>query len=222
MMSIAAGTAFAQLEVCAGKGYTLNSTAAAPPFGATTYQWYENSSPVGANSASYTIPAGTKAAGNYAYVRVAANVECPAGIASNIYTVRVRSAGAAGQPPDAMCDCASGLVDCSSTCTTPHDSPVDGNCTGVCNQRTVNYYTACGAPDGSGTRSDNECWQGCPPTYNLFCRDNFAWNTEDNNDTACEAHAKARATSAGARYYNWFDSSSPDVDWYVCDMHYCF
>jgi hypothetical protein len=89
MMSIAAGTALAQLEVCEGKGYTLNSTAAAPPFGATSYTWYEDSNPLpDSNSASYSIVGG-RTEGEYKYVRVASNAACPGGVPSNTFTVTV-------------------------------------------------------------------------------------------------------------------------------------
>jgi hypothetical protein len=77
------------LTVCEGKGYTLNSTAEAPPFGATSYTWYEDGEPLpDSNSASYTIQAG-QAAGEYKYVRVASNAECPGGVPSNTFTVTV-------------------------------------------------------------------------------------------------------------------------------------
>jgi hypothetical protein len=104
MMSIAAGTAVAQdLTVCAGKGYTLNSTAAAPPFGATSYSWYEDGKPLdGENEVSLTIPAG-KAAGTYAYWRMAANEACPEGIASNTFTVRVSALPAATVTAKTVC-----------------------------------------------------------------------------------------------------------------------
>jgi hypothetical protein len=94
MMSIAAGTVlFAQapvdLSVCYGKGYTLNSTADAPPFGATSYTWYEDGDLLdGENEASLSIPA-EKAVGTYAYWRVAANADCLDGVASNTFVVRV-------------------------------------------------------------------------------------------------------------------------------------
>jgi hypothetical protein len=92
MMSIAAGTAVAQnLSVCVGKGYTLNSKAGADATGTSpvSYQWYEDSNLLtGENASSLTIPAG-KAVGTYAYVRMASNEECPAGVASNTFTVRV-------------------------------------------------------------------------------------------------------------------------------------
>jgi hypothetical protein len=90
MMSIPAAAVAQDLSVCASKGYTLNSTAAAPPFGATSYTWYEDGNPLPeSNSASYSIAAGARAAGEYKYVRVASNAECPAGVSSNTYTVRV-------------------------------------------------------------------------------------------------------------------------------------
>jgi hypothetical protein len=94
MMSIAAGTAVAQdLSVCEGKGYTLNSTADAVGEEPITYEWFENGVPLPeSNSASYTIGAGTRAVGEYKYVRVASNAECPDGVPSNTFTVRVLSA----------------------------------------------------------------------------------------------------------------------------------
>jgi hypothetical protein len=95
MMSIAAGTALlaqapADLTVCVGKGYTLTSTKDATGTSPVTYQWYEDGEPLpGANSASYSIAAGREA-GEYAYWRIAANADCPTGVPSNTFTVRVK------------------------------------------------------------------------------------------------------------------------------------
>jgi hypothetical protein len=89
MMTALFAQASVDLSVCYGKGYTLSSTAAAPPFGATSYSWYENSDLLAdKNEVSLSIPAG-KPLGDYAYVRVAANEACPDGIASNTVTVMV-------------------------------------------------------------------------------------------------------------------------------------
>jgi hypothetical protein len=97
MMSVAMGTAvFAQapvdLEVCYGKGYTLTSTKDATGTSEVTYQWYENSLPIGSNTPELTIAAGERVPGDYAYVRKAANAECPTGVSSNTFTVRVNPA----------------------------------------------------------------------------------------------------------------------------------
>jgi hypothetical protein len=106
------------LEVCEGKGYTLTSTKDATGASSVTYQWYENSNLLtGKDEATLTIAEGQAEAGDYAYVRVAANDDCP-GVPSNTFTVRVRQPGADGERPDAMCGCASGLNDCSGTCQT--------------------------------------------------------------------------------------------------------
>jgi hypothetical protein len=92
IMSVAAGTALMaqDLTVCYGKGYTLNSTAAAVSAdGSLTYTWYENDVLLdGENEATLTI-AGGRAVGTYAYWRMASNAECPGGVASNTFTVRV-------------------------------------------------------------------------------------------------------------------------------------
>jgi hypothetical protein len=54
-----------------------------------TYQWYEDGVLLtGETGALLIIPAG-KAAGTYAYWRVAANADCPTGVPSNTFTVRV-------------------------------------------------------------------------------------------------------------------------------------
>jgi hypothetical protein len=221
MMTALMAQAPADMEVCAGKGYTL--TNAKPAVGAEpiTYQWYENSSPIGSGTPALIVAEGRAVADNYTYVRVASNAACT--LSSNVYTVRVRAAGAAGQPPDAMCDCASGLIDCSNTCTTPHATEVNGDCNGTCHVRTVNYYTECGVPTGSaGTRTDSNCWQGCPPTRSYLCMNNFIHTANITTDAACEARAIQRATDAGARYYDWSnDSSSPEL-FYTCSTFYCF
>jgi hypothetical protein len=219
------GALFAQadLSVCEGKGYTLNSTAANPPFGATSYQWYEDDILLtGKNAASLTIAAGAKTAGDYAYVRVAANADCPTGVPSNTYTVRVRAAGAKDQPVDPICDCASGLIDCSGTCTTPHPTEVAGNCTGVCHRQTVQYYTVCGVPNGSTTVTNNGCWQGCPPEWHANCLSNQLqtnrWAALGNGyEAECFAAALARATAAGAGHYSAVYVSSYDQ----CSQYYC-
>jgi hypothetical protein len=95
MRSIAAGTALlaqapADLEVCVGKGYTLTNVKPAAGTSPVTYQWYEDGNLLtGENEATLTIEAGTKAAGTYAYWRMASNAECPDGVPSNTFTVRV-------------------------------------------------------------------------------------------------------------------------------------
>jgi hypothetical protein len=114
---------FAQdLSVCYGKGYTLKPDAFAT--GATSYTWYEDGNPLAdENASSLTIEAGTKAAGDYAYVRMAANEECFEGVPSNTFTVRVLPAGAVNQAPDATCGCATGLTAINGYC---RDLAADG------------------------------------------------------------------------------------------------
>jgi hypothetical protein len=94
-MSIAAGTALVaqapvvDLTVCMDAGYTIPSGVDATGASAVTYQWYENGGAVGnSNTATLTVAAG-KEPGDYAYVRVATNADCPGGVPSNTYTVRV-------------------------------------------------------------------------------------------------------------------------------------
>jgi hypothetical protein len=77
------------LTVCASKGYTLTSIKDAAGTSEVTYTWYEDGDLLtGENEVSLSIPAG-KAAGTYAYWRMAANAACPDGVASNTFTVRV-------------------------------------------------------------------------------------------------------------------------------------
>jgi uncharacterized protein (TIGR02145 family) len=91
IISIATGTAVAQapvdLSVCYGKGYTLTSVANASGTSPVTYQWYENSVPIGSSTPELTIPTG-RAVGSYTYVRVALNAACT--LSSNTYTVQVK------------------------------------------------------------------------------------------------------------------------------------
>jgi hypothetical protein len=219
MMSIAAGTAlFAQapdMEVCVGKGYTLTSTAAAEGAEPITYQWYENSSPIGSGTPALAITAGQTVANNYTYVRVASNADCPTGVSSNAYTVQVRAAGAAGEAPDAKCDCAEGLIDCSGTCTTPHPTSADGDCvTGGCRQRTVNYYTECGIWTGSGTRNDPV---GCPnpaPILQTTCRSNKNSYYGYSDPTQCREFARQDASVYCALTYDSAIENSECVTYY--------
>jgi uncharacterized protein (TIGR02145 family) len=82
----------ADLEVCALSGYALTSTADAVGEEPITYEWFENGVPLPeSNSATYSIAAGEKVAGDYAYWRVAANAACT--VSSNTYTVRVYGTG---------------------------------------------------------------------------------------------------------------------------------
>jgi hypothetical protein len=119
------------LQVCYGKGYTLNSTAEAPATGATSYTWFEDGDPLpDSNSASYTIGAGTRAPGTYLYVRMASNEECPTGVPSNTYTVRVNPQP---DPPAAgtatLCFGLSGQLtaQASDASVAWYDAPADGN-----------------------------------------------------------------------------------------------
>jgi hypothetical protein len=99
------------LSVCYGKGYTLTSTADAPAIGATSYTWVEDGDLLtGENEASLTIVGG-RTEGDYAYVRVAANAECPDGVASNTFTVRVYPAFSPGS------------ITTTSTTTAPDTDP---------------------------------------------------------------------------------------------------
>jgi hypothetical protein len=201
-----------------GKGYTLTSKADAEGAEPITYQWYENSSPIGSGTAALAITAGQTVANNYTYVRVASNAECPDGIASNTYTVQVRAAGAAGEP--ATCGCVSGLIPCSSTCTTPKPTEVDGACvTGACRQRTVIYYTTCGVPTGSsGTRTDDACLPYGEPALSGSCNENQDYLISAILDAAaCQALALVRARNACARYYNYIFMSGSNR----CTQSYC-
>jgi hypothetical protein len=91
MMTTLLAQAPVDLSVCAGKGYTLTSAADASGTSEVSYQWYEDGKPLAdKNEASLTIPAG-KAAGTYAYWRMAANDDCPTGVPSNTFIVRVNA-----------------------------------------------------------------------------------------------------------------------------------
>jgi hypothetical protein len=109
-------TAFAQLQVCASKGYTLTSAAAAVSAdgSAVTYTWYENDVLLdGESGASLTIAAGERAAGEYAYVRKASNATCSE-VSSNTFTVRVSSVFPAATVT-AKTVCSGGTVTLSAT-----------------------------------------------------------------------------------------------------------
>jgi hypothetical protein len=218
IMSIpAALLAQADLSVCVGKGYTLNSKAGGDATGTSqvTYEWFENSSPVlNSNSASYTIAAGAKAAGDYAYVRKASNAECPTGVPSNTFTVRVRQPGTNGQSA-VPCGCVEGLIICSDVCTTPHPTQVDGACvTGGCRQRNVTNWTVCGVQTSAGTRTDNACCQACQLNSSASCKSNGQVTT--GNVVECNAIAQERARNACAASYNWTWESN------ACTSYYCY
>ena len=113
--------AFAQdLTVCAGKGYTLTSNVDATGASEVTYEWYESvngaasSTIPNSNTPSISFPGGKATAGTYAYVRKAANTECPAGVFSNLYTVVV-AAPAAPTDASANARCGAGTVTFSAT-----------------------------------------------------------------------------------------------------------
>jgi hypothetical protein len=154
MMSIATGTAVAQdLEVCVSKGYTLTNVKPAVGAEPITYAWFENGSPIGSNSASYTIAAGAKEPGDYAYVRVAANAACT--LSSNTYTVRVkpiptiiRSGGDASQ----TVYLAQAVTAITYTATNSATITRSGSLpTGVKGTANGSTYTISGAPTAAGT-----------------------------------------------------------------------
>jgi hypothetical protein len=86
-MIMTALMAQADMEVCAGKPYTLTNAKPAEGAEPITYQWFENSSPIGSGTPELTVAEGRPVAGEYKYVRVASNAACT--LSSNTYTVRV-------------------------------------------------------------------------------------------------------------------------------------
>jgi hypothetical protein len=219
MVTVLVAQAPVDLQVCVGKGYTLTSTKDATGTSPVTYQWYEDGEPLpDSNSASYTIAAGAKELGDYAYVRVASNADCPTGIASNTYTVRVRPVGAAGEAPDATCGCATGTTDCSGTCTTNGTYTLNnGACTGVCHTAYVQQYDQCGALITSkyDVYPEDGCWQGCAPTYKASCSGYTAcWRASPEYTAPCAEWCVAKVKAEGYRYYN--SSIVPNVTSLKC------
>jgi hypothetical protein len=194
-----------------------------------TYQLYKDGAEVDeltgtGGGATFT---GTFAgAGNYA-ARVKDNGTYCAAQMTGAYTVTVGQPGAVGE--DATCGCASGLIGCSGTCRTPHATQVTGNCSGVCHQQTVNYYTVCGAPNGSGTVTNYSCCTGCGTSYLSSCYSNGASTRYDPagsySDSQCAAAARARALANCATYYGYYyvynvdGASSGRYD--HCATYYC-
>jgi hypothetical protein len=165
--------------------------------------------------------------GNYA-ARVKDNGTYCAVQMAGTYTVTVGQPGAVGE--DATCGCASGLIECSNTCRTPHATQVDGACaTSGCRLRNVTYWTACGVQTGSGTRADNACCSGCGTSYLSSCRSNHKSTRYDPagsySDSQCAADARARAQAACATYYYYYyiynvdGASSGYYD--ACQTYYC-
>jgi hypothetical protein len=99
--------------VCAGKGFTLASGADAVGTSAVTYTWYENGVEVGSsNTASLGVPAG-RAAGTYAYVRMASNDDCV--LPSNTYTVEALAPPAAPTGASSNSRCGAGAMTFKAT-----------------------------------------------------------------------------------------------------------
>jgi hypothetical protein len=207
MMTALFAQAPADLEVCAGKGYTLTNAKSAEGAAPITYAWFENDVAVpDAGSASLTITEG-RGAGIYAYVRTASNADCSF-VSSNTFTVQVRQAGAAGEPRDPTCGCASGLVNCSGTCTTNTTSVTnDGACTGNCHQAYRQRRNACGVVTNSedGTYIDTSiCGSSCQPQLSL-CSSNFQGmcSSCSDGDSAAACQARCRTYAQGWTYYNY-------------------
>ena len=95
LLLLATAPAFAQMAVCAGKGFMLTSKADAESIsGGVTYTWHESfnggsTSITNSNTAALTIAAGKSEAGTYAYVRMVAGADCGTPVPSNTYTVVV-------------------------------------------------------------------------------------------------------------------------------------
>jgi hypothetical protein len=203
MMTALFAQAPADLEVCVGKGYTLTSVKPAAGEEPITYQWYENSSPIGSGTPALAITEGRAVANNYTYVRVASNAACT--LSSNAYTVRVGQPGAAGEPRDPTCGCVTGTSPCGSTCkTNGYTYTYDGNCAG-CSLRYVKQWNQCGAlvTDTYTPQTDASCWSsGCPPVRGGNC--NLTGNCvvgTCNSDQGCDM--LVREWCDGYKYYNW-------------------
>jgi hypothetical protein len=156
IMSIPAGIAAAQdLTVCASKGYTLTSDADAVGEGLVTYQWLENNLPVpDSNSPTLTVAAG-HAAGDFAYVRVAATAACT--LSSNTYTVRVNAAPTithndSGGDVSQTVNLGTAISAISYTASNSATFTMTGSFpTGVTGNANGSSYTISGTPSATGT-----------------------------------------------------------------------
>jgi hypothetical protein len=215
-MIMTALMAQADMEVCAGKPYTLTNAKPAEGAEPITYAWFENSSPIGSGTDELIVAEGRQA-GNYTYVRTASNEDCSA-LSSNVFTVQVRQPGTNGQSA-VPCGCVSGTIPCSSTCKTEaYTYTYDGACAG-CSIRYVKQWNACGAlvTDRHSTKDDVTCWtSGCPPIYDANCTNNVSISF-DYNQAECGAAAAAYAMAGGYHYYGSYYMVSQTL----CAMYRC-
>ena len=188
LLLLATAPAFAQadLTVCAGKGYTLQSASGKGAAGASplTFTWYvsynnNNDTEISdSNAESITIP-GKSDPGTYAYTRKVASVDCPGGVFTKPYTVLVHPLPKVAQT-GASTWCGSG----SHTLTV--DASVDSD-----GEVSVAWYTDAGLAGGtvSNTTSCTVSASTVVGTYTYYVQ-------ATANTTQCKAAATVTATRA--------------------------
>jgi hypothetical protein len=153
--------------VCLGTNIVFRVTV---PESGATYTWSGAAGTAsGTGDGSYMVSGATTGTVSVtAYARLTVNeTTCQSGNIS--LSGMVSQPGADGQAADPTCHCASGLSNCSGTCTTPATTYKDAGCTGVCNLRSRNVYNECGVFQRTETYTDATCTAGCGPVYDPDC-----------------------------------------------------
>jgi hypothetical protein len=169
------------------------------PVSGATYTWSGAAGTAsGTGDGTYTVSGATTGTKSVtAYASLTSNgTTCQS--ANSSLSAYVSQPSTNGQTRDATCGCAPGLSNCSNTCRTPATTYQDGECTGVCNQRTRIHYDECGDVSGSSTFTDGSCMAGCLALENSSC-------------SGSTNHMRVRSGGDGFRYYSQGAFSTNDA-----------
>jgi hypothetical protein len=103
--------------------------------------------------------------------------------------------GRDGEAPGLLNCCAYGTTNCSGTCKTNTTYSIDGACSGACNKRYRYSYNQCGL-NGTSEITDNNCADGCSPTYSSDC----TWQKQEHYCQQCSYPSREDGAKCCAGY----------------------
>jgi hypothetical protein len=201
MPAAATVTRVSAATVCQGTDVVFRASGTA----GSTYTWLGTAGTAsGAGNGTLTVSGtatGSKSVSAYARL-TSSGTTCQSGNAATVTAV-VSAPGAAGQAKDATCGCASGLADCSGTCTTSATTYKNVICTGVCNQGSRDVYNECGVKLRTEAYDDATCLAGCGTLQQSECAGSNSYCYPHNAGYACVLDGTVVGTTVHLADWAW-------------------